>query len=165
MKAGHHVRMKPQNPCRCVKCSGEFVPDPRVGDRQVTCGAVECQAARHADRCREWHASNAEVMASHYQDVVVPFRRDQPDYQSRWRWQRRLREIREQTGLLGGALLASLRVLVSRAEQLTRRATGIVQTGVLAGKMLERTVTAVRSTISALEQLQASTAELRELGL
>jgi hypothetical protein len=162
---GHHVRMKTNNPCRCVKCSGEFVPDSRVGDRQVTCGAPECQQARHADQCRQWHARNAEVAASHYQDVVVPFRQEQPDYQSRWRWWRRLREIREQTGPLGGTLLAGLRALVFRADQLARRAVGVAQTGVLAEETLERAVKAVRSTISALEQLQASTAELRELGL
>jgi multidrug resistance efflux pump len=157
--------MKSQNPCRCVKCSGEFVPDPRVGDRQVTCGRPECQQARHADQCRWWHASNAQVAASHYQDVVVPFRKAQPDYQSRWRWWQRLREIREQSQQFGGALLASLQALVSRAKLLARRAEGVVQSGVLAGEMLERAVTAVRATISALEQLQASTAELRQLGL
>lgn len=146
---------------RCVECSGEFVPDPRVGDRQVTCGAEKCQRARHAKRCREWHASNAEAVATHYQDVVLPFRQQQPDYQSRWRWGRRLREIREKSGVL----LASLRALLSRAEKLCRRAEGIVQTGVLAGELLVRAVSAVRSTIAAVEQLEASTAELRALGL
>ena len=150
---------------RCVKCSGWFVPDPRIGDRQVTCGAAECQEARHADRCRQWHVGNAEAKASHYEDVVVPFRRAQPDYQSRWRWWRRLREIREQTGLLGRAVLSSLQALMSRAGQLAGRALGIVQTGVLAGEMLERAVTAIGSMIAAVEQLQASTAELRKLGL
>jgi len=157
--------MKTQKTCRCVKCSGEFVPDPRVGVRQVTCGRAECQQARHADLCREWHTSNAETRRSHYQDVVVPFRRAQPDYQSRWRWWRRLREIREQSLQFGGALLAGLQALVSQAAQLVRRSVGIAQTGILAGKTLERAVTTVRSTISALKQLQASTAELRELGL
>ncbi len=150
---------------RCVKCSGWFVPDPRVGDRQVTCAAAECQRTRHADQCRQWHEHNAEAKASHYQDVVVPFRRGQPDYQSRWRWWGRLREIREQTGLLGGTILASLQALVARAGQLAGRAMGVVQTGVLSGEMLQRAVTVVRWTIAALEQLRASTAELGELGL
>ena len=150
---------------RCVECSCEFVPDPRIGDRQVTCGGVECQRARHADQCRHWRSGNAEATASHYQDVVVPFRRGQPDYQSRWRWWRRLHEIREQTGLLGGTVLARLEALLSRAGQLAGRAKGIVQTGVLAGEMLEHAVTAVGSMITALQQLQASMGELRKLGL
>jgi len=162
MMAGHHVRMKPTSPCRCVECSAEFVPDPRVGVRQVTCGAAGCQKARHAKRCREWHANNKEATATHYQDVVVPFRQKQPDYQRRWRWGRRLCEIREKTTLLGGAVLASLRGLVLRAQRL---AFGTVQTGVLAGEKLQHAVAAVRSTITALKQLEASTAELRELGL
>src|SRR5690606_5866543 len=98
--------MKTTNPCRGSECSAEFIPDPRVGDRQVTCGAPGCQRARHAKRCREWHAANKEAAASHYEDVVVRFREQQPDYQRRWRWGRRLREIREKTALLGGALLA-----------------------------------------------------------
>jgi len=157
--------MKTNNPCRCSECSAEFVPDPRVGERQVTCGDPECQRARHAKQCREWHANNQETTACHYQDVVVPFRRGQPDYQRRWRFGQRLREIREKTTVMGGALLAGLRGLVSRGKQLTRRAVGTVQSGVLAGEELGRAVAAVRATIAALELLETSAAELRELGL
>lgn len=165
MMAGHHVRMNSTTPCRCVQCSAEFVPDPRVRERQITCGAPRCQRGRHAERCREWHTGNKETTAGHYQDVVVAFRREQPDYQRRWRWGQRLREIREKTTLVGGALLASLRSLVSQAEQLIGRAVGTVQSGVLAGEKLRRAVAAVRHTITALEQLEASASELRELGL
>jgi hypothetical protein len=157
--------MIPTSPCRCSECSAEFIPDPRVGERQVTCGAAECQQARHAKQCREWHASNKETTASHYEDVVVPFRQRQPDYQRRWRWGQRLREIREKTTLFGGALLVALRGLVQQAERLVVRAADVVQTGVLSGEKLGRAVAAVRSTITALEQLEARTTELRELGL
>jgi len=157
--------MNPANPYRCVECNAEFVADPRVGARQVTCGAAECQRARHAKQCLEWHANNKEATATHYQDVVVPFRREQPDYQRRWRWGRRLCEIREETTLLGGALLAGLRGLMQQAQGLLHQAADIVQTGVLAGEKLQCAVAAVRATITALEQLEASTSELRELGL
>jgi len=95
----------------------------------------------------------------------MPFRLDQPDYQKRWRWGQRLREIREEIGALGGALLAPLRGLISRAQDLAARAVGAVQTGVLAGESLNRAVQAVHSMVAALEQLQASTAELGALGL
>ena len=148
--------MQTTTPCRCVQCSGEFVPDPRVGVRQVTCGCRECQQARHAERCRQWHANNKETTADHYQDVVVPFRQEQPDYQRRWRWGRRLREIREKTTLAGGTLLAALRALIQQAEGLLVRAAGVV---------LDRAVAVVRSTIATFEQLETSVAELRELGL
>jgi len=104
-------------------------------------------------------------MGSHYADVVVPFRQAQPDYQRRWRWGQRLREIRDESSRLGGALLARLRAMVSHAESLTQRAIGAVQTGVLAGEKLLRAVTLVRTTIALLEQLDASTAELGQLAL
>lgn len=58
-----------------------------------------------------------------------------------------------------------LRSLISRAQALTNRAVGVMQTGVLAGESLSRAVQAVRTMITALEQLQASTAELGALGL
>lgn len=157
--------MKSTTACRCAECKRAFVPDPRIGSRQVTCGALECQRARHAGRCRIWRSENGETAANHYQDVVVPFRRQQPDYQRRWRWGCRLGEIREEMTLLGGAVLGRLRGLVHQAQQLVQGAMGIVQSGVLAGEKLLRTIDAVRSTISCLEQLQASTAALRELAL
>lgn len=131
----------------------------------MTCGATECQQSRHAQQCRVWHAANRDATASHYEDVVVPFREQQPDYQRRWRWGQQLREIREKTTLFGGALLLGLRGLVQRAERLVAGATDVVQTGVLAGEKLGRAVAVVRSTIAAVEQLEASVAELRELGL
>ena len=165
MMAGQHVRMHSTTSCRCTECSAEFVPDPRVGRRQVTCGAAQCQQARHAKQCRAWHANNKEATAEHYQDVVVPFRREQPDYQRRWRWGQRLREIREKTAVMGEALLGRLHGLVSQSERLLERAVGSAQTGVLAGEKLGRAVAAVRSTIAAFAVLEASTTELRELGL
>jgi hypothetical protein len=103
--------------------------------------------------------------AEHYRDVVVAFRQRQPDYQARWRWGQRLGEIREQMGQLGGALLGALRSLVNGAKRLAERAIGVVQTGVLAGISLDRAVAAVQSTMVALQQLAASTAELGALGL
>jgi len=150
---------------RCSQCNAEFVPDPRIGSRQETCGAAECQQKLHAKTCRQWHEANVEATSSHYQDFVVPFRRLQPDYQMRWRWSQKLGEIREQMGQFGGTLLAPLRSLISRAKALAGRAVGTVQTGVIAGASLNRAVQAVRTMITALEQLQASTAELDALGL
>src|SRR5690606_20089376 len=110
--AEHHARMKTPIPSRRWQCRGPFVPDPRVGGGQVTCGAEECQRERHAERCRAWHVANRDVGTSHYADVVKPFREAQPDYQRRWRLAVRCREIREKTGTLGGVLLTSLRALL-----------------------------------------------------
>jgi hypothetical protein len=68
-------------------------------------------------------------------------------------------------GRLGGAIAGALRSLVEGAKRLTKRAVGVVQTGVLAGDSLGRAVAAVQSMIAALEQLATSTAELHSLGL
>ena len=95
----------------------------------------------------------------------MPFRRQQPDYQQRWRWSRKLREIREQMGELRDSVLGRLRGLVAQAEKLASRASCGVQTGVLAGPLLERALTAVRSAVTAIEQLATSAAELKALGL
>jgi hypothetical protein len=164
--AEHHARMKKETPVRrCCQCRQEFVPDPRVGARQVTCGAARCQVERHAERCRAWRAANADVVASHYRDVVEPFRERQPDYQRRWRLARRVREIREQSRPFGGVMLTSLRALLGRAAALLKSTAREAQTGVLAGKMLDLATTALRAAVAALEQLDTNVASLRTLGL
>jgi hypothetical protein len=112
-----------------------------------------------------WHAANADVDSSHYEDVVVPFRERQPDYQRRWRLGRGLREIREKTGSLGSALLVSLRALLGRAEALSRSPDKEAQTGVLAGKTLDKAKKALRGAVAAIAQLEESLTELRVVGL
>ena len=67
--------------------------------------------------------------------------------------------------VLGGAVLGGLRGLVRRAEQLVESAGGAAQSGVLAGEKLSRAVVAIRSIIDCVEQVEASSAVLRELGL
>jgi hypothetical protein len=44
--------MARKRPCRI--CRRWFRPDPRVGGRQRTCGAVACQRAWHRRSCRDW---------------------------------------------------------------------------------------------------------------
>lgn len=131
----------------------------------MTCGDEACQRVRHSEQCRAWHQQNREVTASHYQDVVVPFRQQQPDYQKRWRLGRKLREIRETMVPTDGVILSSLRALLGRAEVLSKSAAGNTQTGVLAGEMLERARVALRGAVAALEQLEANVSALQSLGL
>lgn len=50
--------VRKKRPCSVCRCW--FQPDVRVGDRQRTCGAVECKRARHARADRAWRAANPD---------------------------------------------------------------------------------------------------------
>lgn len=57
----------------CSECRRWFEPHARIGDRQRTCGAEECQRARHRKKDRAWHARH-------------------PDYDRGRRWQKAQQE-------------------------------------------------------------------------
>lgn len=58
-----HQRNK--RPCRI--CKKWFLPNPRLGDRQKTCGAPECQRQWHARKCAEWNRKNR----SYFQEIYL----------------------------------------------------------------------------------------------
>lgn len=45
-----------KRPCRV--CGKWEAPHPRLGDRQQTCGAKECQRKWHVRKCAEWNRRN-----------------------------------------------------------------------------------------------------------
>jgi hypothetical protein len=50
-------KYKPKKrPCRV--CRQWFTPNPRLGDRQQTCGGRDCQQQWHARKCAEWNRKN-----------------------------------------------------------------------------------------------------------
>ena len=157
--------MKIPNTRRCCQCRRLFVPNPRVGDRQVTCGDPRCQRERHAERCRQWHKHNPGASSEHYRDAVEPFRGRQPSYQRRWRLGRSLREIREQTAELVGSIGARLRALIVRGHALSNVATETQQTGVIAGQSLSDTLAMAAAIAAALEDVTGPLAQLGALGI
>lgn len=165
-----HARMNLPNTRRCCECRRLFVPNPRVGDRQVTCGDEECQRLRHNYICRLWHQDNfeekgPEASREHYRDVVKPFRHEQPSYQRRWRLAQSLREIREQILVLTGIIGARLRGLVARGRTLSGTATEERQTGVITSKSLEDTLATAAVLTESLEQVVTCTTQLAALGI
>ena len=42
----------------CRICGKWFVPKPRLGDRQKTCGADACKRQWHTAKCAEWNREN-----------------------------------------------------------------------------------------------------------
>lgn len=50
------TRKSRKRPCRI--CRKWFSPNPRIGDRQKTCGAKDCQTKWRAKKCSEWNKKN-----------------------------------------------------------------------------------------------------------
>jgi len=61
---GEGIRYK-KRPCRI--CRKWFVCDPRLGDRQKTCGSAECQRKWHARKCAEWNQKNRD----YFQEIYI----------------------------------------------------------------------------------------------
>lgn len=53
-----------KRPCRI--CGKWFIPNPRLGDRQKTCGDPECQRQWHAKKCFEWNRKNRSIFQENY---------------------------------------------------------------------------------------------------
>ncbi len=53
-----------KRPCRI--CRRWFRPDPRLKDRQMTCGKKQCQREWHRKQCAQWNKDNPEYFKSDY---------------------------------------------------------------------------------------------------
>jgi hypothetical protein len=73
---------------RCVYCGRYFVPDRRVGDRQRCCKNKGCQCKRKKESQRRWVLANPGYFKGRY-EYVKEWRKQNPDYQRRWRARRR----------------------------------------------------------------------------
>ena len=57
-------RKSKKRPCRI--CRKWFKADPRVGERQKTCGSQACQDKWHAKKCAEWNGKNPSYFREIY---------------------------------------------------------------------------------------------------
>ena len=53
-----------KRPCRI--CRRWFLPDPRLKERQMTCGQTECQRHWHKKKCSEWNRKNRDYFKANY---------------------------------------------------------------------------------------------------
>ena len=53
-----------KRPCRI--CRRWFMPNPRLKDRQKTCGRSQCQREWHRKMCEKWNRENADYFRSNY---------------------------------------------------------------------------------------------------
>lgn len=57
-------RKSRKRPCRI--CQKWFTPNPRAGERQMTCGDHECKRKWHAGKCAEWNRKNRNCVQENY---------------------------------------------------------------------------------------------------
>jgi len=53
-----------KRPCRI--CRKWFPPDPRLLDRQKTCGSPECKKQWHKKKCAQWNRANVSSFRENY---------------------------------------------------------------------------------------------------
>jgi hypothetical protein len=59
-----------KRPCRI--CGKWFTPNPRLGDRQKTCGTETCKKQWHAAKCAQWNRQNK----SYFKEIYLRSRMD-----------------------------------------------------------------------------------------
>lgn len=60
------VRLSRRGSRPCRVCRRWFCPDPRLGDRQKTCGHPECRQEWHRKQCATWNKKNRDYFQANY---------------------------------------------------------------------------------------------------
>lgn len=92
---------------RCTVCKVSFVPNPRLGGRQKTCGKAECRRAAHAKYRRGYRKVNRDVEAEYQEKQRLSrqdgfwlrYREAHPESTERNRANSRLRKKLQKEGL------------------------------------------------------------------
>lgn len=120
--AGPPCRMR-KRPCR--ECGHWFLPDARVGKRQVTCGSGVCKAGRRRRQQERWRRSNPDyflvrrMAARAALERVEPLRMGRPLDQLPWD------VAQSEFGTQGADFIAVLAQVVIKTLQFQMRSQGI----------------------------------------
>ena len=60
----HKANDYKRRPCRI--CRRWFTPNPRLKDRQKTCGNTKCKREWHKKKCAEWNKKNPDYFKTNY---------------------------------------------------------------------------------------------------
>ncbi len=52
--------------CPCRICRRWFMPNPKLKDRQMTCGDSKCKRQWHRKKCQEWNRNNPDYFRANY---------------------------------------------------------------------------------------------------
>ena len=87
---------------RCRYCKRLFIPDPRVGDRQKTCGDPLCQKTHKVENNTNWRVRNPDYFRNDYPRVkqwldqhpgyLKQYRESHPEYVKKNRESQRVRD-------------------------------------------------------------------------
>lgn len=91
--------MRVRRKVRCVHCGEFFVPSPRLGKRQKTCGSEKCKRLQNFSAQKCWKGKNYELCRQNQKDwrsshpgYWRDWRMNHPDYVARNRVQTRIRK-------------------------------------------------------------------------
>jgi len=94
---------------KCPYCKTQFVPHPKVGKRQITCGKPACKAALKSDNNRRWRQRNPDHYREDYPRVkdwleqkpgyLKEYRESHPEYVKKNREAQRVRDRRKKLRL------------------------------------------------------------------
>jgi hypothetical protein len=90
---------------RCRYCGRLFIPDPRVGDHQVTCDDPHCKKTHKATNNARWRRRNPDYFRNDYPRVkqwldqhpgyLKQYRQSHPEYVKKNRERQRVRDRRK----------------------------------------------------------------------
>jgi len=69
-----------KRPCRI--CRRWFLPNPRLKERQKTCGRQKCQRAWHRKKCTQWNRENVDYFKTNYLSKKIEQAKNGSDKQS-----------------------------------------------------------------------------------
>ncbi len=115
-----------KRPCRI--CRRWFMPNPRVKDRQKTCGAEACKDEWHRRQCAQWNRENPE----YFQDIHLRRKLEAEKSRTRLRLGLPLETVQGLIGTQHAVILGYLAQLLHRRFQEALK----VQMAVIAAKSL-----------------------------
>ena len=93
---------------KCPYCKTRFTPHPKVGERQITCGAPACKAALKSDNNRKWRQRNPDYHRDYPRvkdwleqkpGYLKKYRESHPEYVEKNREAQRVRDRRKKLRL------------------------------------------------------------------
>ena len=110
-----------KRPCRI--CRRWFMPNPRVKDRQKTCGSQACKDEWHRRKCEQWNRENTE----YFNDIYLRRKLEAEQSQTRLRLGLPLESVQEVIGVQHAVIIGYLaQLLHQRFQELFRAQTAVI---------------------------------------